>query len=142
MAYLFLTAEDFEPHIQSKLLTANSENALETIMEPIEKQNIAFIRSKLSGRYDMDPVFDAEADERNQVILKILLKMCLYDFIRRNAARKVPDDYREDYNWAIKELEKLQSGHAYANLPGYEDGNGDPILKPIWANNTNNDNYI
>jgi phage gp36-like protein len=127
MAYLFLAAADFEPHIQSKLLTANSESPIATIMEPIEKQNIAFIRSKLSGRYDMDPVFAASGDDRNQVILKILLKMCLYDFIRRNAARKVPDDYREDYNWAIKELEKLQSGHSYAELPGYEDGNDNYI---------------
>jgi len=142
MAYIFLAAEDFEPHIQSKLLTANSENPIATIMEPIEKQNIAFIRSKLSGRYDMDPVFIETGDDRNQVILKILLRMCLYDFIRRNAARKVPDDYREDYNWAIKELEKLQGGFSYADLPPYKDGEGEEIAKPIWANTTNNDNYI
>lgn len=142
MAYIFLAAADFEPHIQSKLLTANSESPIATIMEPIEKQNIAFIRSKLSGRYDMDPVFIEAGDDRNQVILKILLRMCLYDFIRRNAARKVPDDYREDYNWAIKELEKLQGGYSYAGLPGYVDGDGGAILKPIWANTTNDDNYI
>lgn len=142
MAYIFLDSTDFEPLIQSRLLDANSAGNLPAIMEPIEKQNIAFIRSKLAGRYDMDPVFLASGDDRNQIILRILLKMCLYDFIRRNAARKVPDDYREDYNWAIKELEKLQSGFAYADLPPYKDGDGEEILKPIYGNNTNTDNYI
>jgi hypothetical protein len=142
MAYKFVKETDFEVLIQSRLLDANSAGALPTIMEPIESQNIAYIRSKLSGRYDMDPVFEAVDDARNQVILKILLRMCVYDVIRRNAARKVPDDYREDYNWAIKELENLQGGKSYAGLPSYIDGEGADILKPIWSNTTNKDNYI
>lgn len=150
--------------MQEKFLDPNAVGNFDSIMEPIEAMNVGFIRSKLSGRYDMDQVFpvivpepipeppaegDPEPpeppvvpDTRNQVILKILIILCNYDFVRRNAARKVPEDYRLDWEWAIKELEKLQSGFSYADLPPYEDDEGEPIIKTIWGNNTNEDNYI
>jgi len=128
MTYIFLETTDFEPHIQSRLLDANSAGNFPDIMEPLEKQNIAFISAKLGSRYDMVAVFAEETPkDRNQVILKILILLCLYDLIRRNAARKVPSDFREDYNWAMKELDKLQSGKAYAGLPPAKDENGDII---------------
>ena len=142
MAYIFLEDTDFEPHIQSRLLDANSAGTLPAIMEPLEKQNIAFITAKLGGRYNMDAVFAEVAPNRNQVILKILILLCLYDLIRRNAARKVPSDFREDYDWAMKELDKLQSGKSYAGLPPAIDDAGNEKLSPIWGNNTNTDNYI
>jgi len=142
MAYIFFESTDFEPHIQSRLLDANSAGNLAAIMEPLEEQNIAFIGAKLGGRYNMTAVFNEVSPDRNQVILKILIIICLYELIRRNAARKVPSDFREDYNWAMKELDKLQSGQSYAGLPPAIDENGDVDLKPIYGNNSNSDNYI
>ena len=142
MAYIFIEENDIEVIIQDRLFTANSANTPETTMEGIEKKKIAYITAKLSSRYDMEAVFEEEGDERNQVILDILICLCIYEFIARNAARKVPDSYEKKYDRAMAELDKLQSGKSYAGLPPVKDEDGDPNPPIIYGNNTNKDNYI
>tara|TARA_R100001369_G_C3320395_1_gene168818 strand:- start:925 stop:1353 length:429 start_codon:yes stop_codon:yes gene_type:complete len=142
MAYIFLTEEDFEADIQSRLLEANSTAGASYTLEKIEKRQIDYITSKLSGRYDMETVFAEEDDDRNGVILQILMNLVLYKFLRRNAARKITDDIRTDYEWALKELDKLESGNAYAGLPSRKDEEGEVKPRVIYGNNKNPNNYL
>ena len=68
----------------------------------------------------------------------------MYDIVRRNAARKVPTDYKEDYDKAIELLEKIATGRMPVNgLPEATDEAGYPITSnTVWGNNTNKDFYI
>jgi hypothetical protein len=110
MAYAYLTIADLKVGMIDKFITERSEENIEEIIEGIELQNIALIRGKLSGRYDVDAIFAATGTDRDYLIIKILTKLTLYDFIRRNAARKVPEDYVEDWKWANKQLDMLAAG--------------------------------
>ena len=115
------------------------------VLNNLEQQNIAIIKSKIGGRYDVKAVFNeyqGETHERHYLIIKILVKLVLYDLIRRNAARKVPTDYVRDWEWAMKTLEKIKSGSERPEgLTELTDDNGSsPIV--MYGNNKNTSNYI
>lgn len=142
MAYLFLEVDDIKAVIQDRLFTANDPAGAPVVMELIEKKKIAYITAKLESRYDMGAVFAEDGEDRNQVILDILICLCIYEFIARNAARKVPDNYKEMYDRALKELDNLQAGKTYAGLPVAKDEEGVDSPPIIYGNTTNKDNYI
>lgn len=145
MGFQFITKQDLELYIQGKLLTANSEGnpLLESpILIGIEGIVLDYISSRLSSKYDMDTAFNAAPEDRNGVVLSIVLRMVLYKFIRRNAARKVPEDYRKDYEEAMLELKMIQKGEIIPGLPPLLDDEGAAQPLPIHGNSTNTDNYL
>lgn len=120
MAYQFLTAADLEAHIIAQFLNERSAEPQTAILESLEAQNIAIIKTKLKGRYNIDAIFTATGAERHYLIIKILVKLVLYDFIRRNAGRKVPTDYVKEWEWAMKLLEQIKAGKETPDgLPAY-----------------------
>ena len=143
MAYIFLEDGDLESAIIAQFLTERSAEAPTTILENIEKKKIATIKAKLKGRFDIDAIFEAAGDERNFYILDILIKLVLYDFIRRNAARKVPTDYKEEFDLAMKTLEAIKAGIEVPDgLPSIKDDEGNVVDKIIIANTSKRNNYI
>lgn len=142
MAYTFLIPGDLEAHIIAQFLNERSAEPQTAILESLELQNIALIKSKLKGRYDTEAIFAAAGAERHYLIIKILVKLVLYDYIRRNAARKVPDDYTKEWEWAMKLLETIKAGKETPDgLPAFvnEDGTTGRIIS---GNNKNTDFYI
>jgi len=142
MAYQFLIPGDLEAHIISQFLNERDAEPQTAILESLELQNIALIKAKLKRRYDTEAIFTAAGAERHYLIIKILVKLVLYDFIRRNAARKVPTDYVKEWEWAMKLLESIKAGsETPEGLPAFvnEDGTTGRI---IYGNNKNEDNYI
>ena len=143
MALQFLTDLDLKSGIIDKLIYERNEEGIPEILESIEMQNISLIRTKLASRYNVDAIFKAIGVERHYLIVKILLKLCLYDFVRRNAARKVPDDYMKDWEWAMKQLEAIKAGKDFPDgLPIVVDDTGEEAEGVIYANNKNTDYYI
>lgn len=146
MAYLFITGADLEEAIQEKLLTANSQQGdsltNNTLIEGIERKQIVYITAKLNSRYDMQAAFAKAGDDRNGVLLEILVRLVLYKFLKRNAARKVTEDVRKDYEDAMKELKEIQKGETYPGLAEYKEDNGEVTDLPIYSNSTNPNNYI
>jgi len=111
------------------------------ILTNIENQNIALIKSKLNGRYDVEAIFNATGADRHWLMIKILSKLVTYDFFRRNAARKIPSDLQEEYEWAMKILEDINAGkETPAGLPIYTDDDGN--TQPIYGNSKNKNFYI
>ena len=140
MAFIFLEDGDLKSGILDRFLTERSEEVPQAILETIEKKKIAVIKTKLKGRYDTDAIFTATGDSRNYYIIDLLIKLVLYDFVGRNAARKVPKDYKEDYDWAMKTLEKIKAGKETPDgLPPFvnEDGSTGRII----SGNTKNENF-
>lgn len=143
MPLQFLTTDDLNSQIFSQFLTERSEEDNDAILESIEAQNIQLIRSKLKGRYDTDAIFSASGSDRHYLIIMILAKLTLYQFIRRNAARKVAEDYTKEWEWAMKTLEAIKAGKEVPDgLPLPVDENGDEIGRIIYADTKNNDYYI
>lgn len=143
MALQFLTEMDLKSGIIDKFINERSEENPMEILQSIEAQNIALIKTKIGGRYNTNEIFNATDIDRHWLIIKILIKLVLYDFVRRNAARKVPEDYSKDWEWAMRMLEKIKGGTERPDgLPTATDSNGNSSISPIWANNRNEDYYI
>lgn len=113
------------------------------VLDKIELQNIELIKSYIGSRYDVALIFDETEPIRNQLLIRILTTLILFDVFRRNAARKVPTDYKENYDKAIETLEKIATGRIPVDgLPKPTDESGNPISNSIWGNNSNKDFYI
>lgn len=142
MAYQFLIPGDLESQIIAQFLNERSDEPLTTILESLELQNISIIKTKLKGRYDIEAIFSAQGAERHYLIIKILVKLVLYDFIRRNAARKVPTDYVKEWEWAMKTLESIKAGKETPDgLPAFVNDDG-TTGRIIHGNTKNEDFYI
>lgn len=138
----FLTIEDVKGYIFSALLL-ESENDNSEALNIIEDSNIALVSSKLGNRYDTELIFAAAGIDRHKLIIKVLVILVLYDLIRRNAARKVPVDFKEDWDWAMKWLNDVRDGkEAPTDLPVLqEDDVNNQSIVP-WGNNSNKDLYL
>lgn len=133
----YLTNHAFERFIDE------SSQDQATILDTVELENIMLIKTYLGSRYDVMAIFDTTDPIPNELLKRLLAKMVLYDIIRRNAARKVPSDYKEDYENALKTLKDIAQGKLPLDgLPVAVNPNGDPISHSMWGNNTNEKYYI
>lgn len=132
----YLQQQDYEAYIQNRFFAeSQSDNPL--AFETIETQVVAEVADRLSGRYNTAKIFDPEKPIRSELLAKIITKIAIYELIRRNAARKVPQDYVNDWEWAQKMLDKLESGTPKLPLPTTENGGN-----LMFGNNTNTDFFI
>jgi len=138
----YLTENDLNAHIQIRLKN-ESQADFETAIETIEVQNIELVKGYLADLYHVDLIFDEDEPVGNEIIKKIITTLCLYDLIRRNAARKVPSDYRQDYEDAMAQLSKIQAGKIKLNgFPPAKDDAGAVLSDSIYANNRNENYFI
>lgn len=143
MAYIFLTDADFDAQIFSTLLKDENDVKLKASLEENEKKAIAIIASRLTGRYDIEAIFAATEAARNYLIVHYTTTITLYRTLKRNAARKLPSDYKEDYDMVMADLEKIMAGKLTPDgLPNILDGEGNVAKKPLIANRKNTDFYI
>lgn len=114
------------------------------ILKDTEARGIAYLKTVLGSRYDVNLIFHETAPVRNELIVQILSVIVVYNIIRRNAARKVPTDYKEDYEAAMKLLKEIATGVMVLDgVPTPTDENGNPInSNTIFGNNKNTDFYI
>lgn len=141
ISFIFLTEEDITTHVQFVFIEESIEDDEEAI-ERAEIENISLIRSKLSGRYNMEEAFDQTGEHRHPLLVRCLVKLVIYDVIRRNAPRKIPADVKEDYKDAIKWLDNVNAGIERPNLPPAVDEEGNPVPVIISGNARNDDYYI
>ena len=73
----FITQEDYDASIHREILDAltRSDNA---IVEICEDRAIAEMRGYLNARYDVDEIFSAEGEARNQLILMLAIDITVY----------------------------------------------------------------
>ncbi len=144
----YVNKDDLTTIIQERLL--NDSVALEaaaniednTIINNIEIKAIDLIISYISGIYDTDVIFDEASPIRNGVLVQVLSCIVVYRSVRRNAARKVPEDYQKLYDDAIKDLERIQSGVInLVNCPKNTKDDGS-TGQPFYGNSTKDENFI
>ncbi|TWP30522.1 DUF1320 domain-containing protein [Apibacter muscae] len=138
---IYLTRDYLNTFAFEKLID-ESINDYEPILDNIEASSIELIKTYLSGIFDIDKIFDPEAPIQNELLKTILAKLVLYGIVRRNAARKVPTDYKEEYEWAIKQLENINSGKLNpGGLPPLTDENGNTVESTTLIGNLSNSNF-
>lgn len=114
------------------------------ILDDTEARAIAYVKTVLGSRYNVDLIFDETEPIRNELLVQIISRIVVYNIIRRNAARKVPIDYVEDYNEAMKLLKDVATGVIILDgAPTPTDDNGNAINSTtMFGNNKNEDFYI
>lgn len=104
---IYLQDKDLNAYTQERLLNESTAD-FEEARDELETHRISEVKSMISKYYNVDAIFTTPI--RHPHIIKILAKMVGYDIKKRNAARKVPDDVKEDLTWAEKELDKMHRG--------------------------------
>lgn len=146
----YLVQEDLIEVIQEKLLD-DSLQLDNTILDGLEIKAIAFAASYISGRYKVDEIFGGtwwtedgtqptDPVKRSPVLVQAIAMITIYRAVRRNAARKVPDDYTDIYNEAIKILGNIQKGSQL--LMGLPEVTENGSTAKLMYGNTTNDSFF
>lgn len=139
---IYLVKADLITYCQERFIDESMQGD-ESILDEIELAQIGVLKSYLGTRYDVSAIFDTESPIRNSVLKRILARMVLYWLIKRNAARKVPTNFQDDFDAANKELMAIATGKTtLSDLPTITDDNGNPVSNTLWGNNSNSDFYI
>lgn len=136
---VYITKDDLVEVIKTRLLDDSIENG-DTMLDSMESKAIDFVVSYIGGKYDTDAIF-SEPVKRNGLLVYIISRLVVYWAVRRNAARKVPEDYIDLYSNAISLLEKIQEGsQSLEGLPKKEPEVGNGSL--LYGNTTKDDFFI
>ena len=136
----YVEKEDLVEVIQERQLD-DSVELDDAILDGIETKAISFAMSYISGRYKTGEIFGTPV-KRHPVLVQAIAMIVVYRAVRRNAARKVPDDYADIYKEAKEILNNIQSGkQTLDGLPAItaEDGS---TAKLMYGNTTNDDLFI
>lgn len=136
----YLEKEDLIEVIQEYLLD-DSKQFDDRVTDGLEEKAIAFVVSYISGRYKTDEIFN-DPVKRTPLLIFVIARLVVYWTVRRNAARKVPEDYKTIYDEAVSILSKIQSG--IQSLPGMPEVTGDDgsTAKLMYGNTTNDNLFI
>jgi hypothetical protein len=137
---IYLNDEDLELESFQRFIT-ESTGGDTSLKDKAELKAIALCKTFLTN-YDVDDIFDEEDPIRDEYLAEIMAIIVLHKLIGRNAARKLPTDAKEGWDWAMKQLEKIQKGSITLLLPPKLDTDGNVDSLTIWGNNTNTDFYI
>lgn len=145
---IYLQKEDLISVIQERLmgesvaLPAGINLDNNELLDDIEGKAIDLAISYISGIYNTELIFAEAEPIRNGVLVQVIASIVVYRAVRRNATRKVPEDYLQLYKDAIKDLEKIQSGAMnLVNCPKLTTDDGTSV-SPGYGNNTNDNFFI
>lgn len=139
---IYLKKDNLITHAFERFIDESSKDFQDTLINA-EAENIGIIKSYLAALYDVKTIFNETQPILNPVLSRILTKLVLYDVIRRNAARKVPEDYKEEYKKAMETLEKIAYGKLeLTELPPAVDNEGNEKKYLQYGNNSNPNYYI
>lgn len=105
---IYITQKDIMANIQETMLQSSIEKD-SGILDTLELQVIDEVKSYIGARYDTSKIFGTPV-VANGMLSRIIVCLVTYRAIRRNAARKVPDDYSEMKDWAYEVLENIRDG--------------------------------
>jgi len=141
---VYIDDTDLASVIQERFLDDSTANIAGTdaILVDLEQKAIDYVVSYITGRYNTDLIFTTVEPMRNGVLRQIIAQIVVYRAVRRNAARKVPEDYVTLMSDSTKQLERIQSGAmSLPSLPliTASDGTTSSLMT---GNSTNTDFFI
>lgn len=136
----YITEEDILAAIQEPMLYSSVEKQGD-ILDTLEQQSIDEVCSYIGGRYICTDIF-GEPPLLNGMLQRIITCMVVYRAVRRNAARKVPEDYVELNQWAYDTLARIRDGEM--SLPGMPEVTDPDTGKPLsfWGSNRKEEYFL
>lgn len=134
----FLTDQDLETEIFQEFIDIDDPEE-QQVINKIERQTIALVKSKLRLRFKIDELFNATGDDRHDLLVWYVSAIVVYRMISRNKARKIPKDVSDIKEKAMMWLNDVRNGDETPDFPKVETNNGEQIYH---GNATNNDWYL
>lgn len=138
---IYITIDDLTAIAYERFIDESTGDG-ENVLDINEGRAVELAKTYLKPRYDVAAIF-ADPPVVNVLLADIIAKITYYNVLMRNSPRKINTGIKEMYDWAIKQLERINSGALRLDLPVPTDGNGNPLPGvTIWGNTRNPDNYI
>jgi len=102
----FIQINDYDASIHREILDALTRDD-DTLVEICEDSAIAEMRGYLSKRYDVDAIFAATGDERNQLILMMAIDIAVYHVFCIHNPQKLSQVRRDRYDRAMEWLKQV-----------------------------------
>lgn len=139
---IYINKDFLTNYMHERLINESCQNDT-SILDDLELTQISIIQNYIGTRYNIALIFAPINPLENAVIKEIVAKLLLYALVRRNAARKVPEDYKEQYTEAMKTLKDIATGViVLSNLPPAVTATGAIVSNSISGNLSNKNFYI
>ena len=102
----FINPEDYDASIHREILGSLTRDD-ESIVEICEDRAIAEMRGYLSARYDVDAIFSAEGDARNQLVLMMSHDIAVYHIFSIHNPQKMSQIRKDRYERAVEWLKQV-----------------------------------
>lgn len=105
----FIEKSDFDQAVHDEILNALTKDEDDKIVKNINS-TIDEMAGYMNGRYDTVAVFAKTGDNRNKFLLRIGLAISTYYIYSIHNPRKMTQVIKDNFEKAIDDLEKIQSG--------------------------------
>lgn len=97
----FVNIEDYDASVHRDILDALVRDD-QTLVEICEDRAIAEMRCYLSKRYDCDAIFSASGEDRNQLILMMVIDIAVYHIFCIHNPQKLSQIRKDRYERAVE----------------------------------------
>ena len=97
----FVNIEDYDASVHSEILDALVRDD-QSLVEICEDRAIAEMRCYLSKRYDCDAIFSASGEDRNQLILMMVIDIAVYHIFCIHNPQKLSQIRKDRYERAVE----------------------------------------
>lgn len=97
----FVNIEDYDASVHREILDALVRDD-QSLVEICEDRAIAEMRCYLSKRYDCDAIFSASGEDRNQLILMMVIDIAVYHIFCIHNPQKLSQIRKDRYERAVE----------------------------------------
>ncbi len=112
----FLTKDELKTKSHIEIIDAITRDD-DTIVDMIISESISFMKGYLTARYDADAVFSKTGSLRDQVVLKILKAIVIYEIYSSHNPRMMSEVVKANHEQAIAWLKEVRKGNINPDLP-------------------------
>lgn len=112
----FIELSDYDASIHGEILNALTRND-NAVVEICEDRAIAEMSGYLSGRYDCGKLFTATGNDRNQLVLMMLLDITVYHIYCIHNPIKLSKMRKDRYDRAVEWMRAVKRGMSIDGAP-------------------------
>lgn len=112
----FIELSDYDASVHGDILNSLTRNDA-SIVEICEDRAIAEMRGYLAGRYDCDKLFAATGNDRNQLVLMMLVDIAVYHLFCIHNPVKMSKIRKDRYDRAVEWMRAVKRGMAIDGAP-------------------------
>lgn len=136
----FLTKEELKTRSHIEIIDTITRGD-EAIIDMIISESITFMKGYLIARYDTTSVFAATGDNRDQVVLKMLKAIVIYEIYSSHNPQMMTQVVQDNNDRAIKWLEQVRKANINPNLPTATNEDNQEVSYIKYGSNTKRGNH-